>query len=118
MKVKMVPITNTSAAFLHVGGKVIAPGDTRHVDASMVPPDLLPKDDSGEAADAPAAPANPMAELAQGTIAQIVPELPNLSDDDLLSLEAIELEGGNRKGLIDAIEAEKLERATKPPPQA
>lgn len=117
---KLVPVTNTEKNFLHIGGKVIAPGETHLIDARIVPAHLLPKESAPpeEASPAPPQTDEALIDLAAGTVAQIVPQLTSLSDDDLLTLQALEMEGGNRKGVLDAIEVEKLERATRPAPDA
>lgn len=126
---KKIPIKNTGKNFLHVGGRVIPPNETHLVDEHLVPPALLPKPAASESVeptgdqpstDQPSADQTQptdqaLLDLVAGTVSQIVPQLAALSDDDLVTVHALELEGDNRKGVLEAIEAEKLERATRPP---
>lgn len=106
---KTVPVTNTTKANLHLAGKVIAPGDTRHIDITMVPDHLLPKERSEEVTEAPA---DPIVELLSGTVPEVGKALPDLDDEQLNAVEANEKVGQQRKGVLEAITAERLRRAT------
>lgn len=116
---KLVPYTNNKPYNQHIGGRVIRPGETRMVDASLVP-NATPE----EAAQAPEAP-NPLAELVKKKVKDVTAALPTLSDaelDDVLRLDAADAPDGQaRKGVAEAVAAEKLARAAAKPadePQA
>jgi hypothetical protein len=115
----LVPYTNTQPYNQHIGGRVIRPGETRMVDAS-----LLPNATPAEAAPAPEAP-NPLAALVKKKVKDIEAALPTLSDaelDEVLKLDGADASDGQpRKGVAEAVAAEKLARAAAKPaeePQA
>src|SRR3546814_13076428 len=63
--------------------------------------------------------ADPMADLAQQTVATIVGELDALTTEQLAALYGIEKSGDGRKGVLAAIEQAQAERAeVEPPPPA
>src|SRR3546814_20319331 len=63
--------------------------------------------------------ADPMADLAQQTVATIVGELDALTTEQLAALYGIEKSGDGRKGVLAAIEKAQAERAeVEPPPPA
>lgn len=49
--------------------------------------------------------------MLQATIPDIAAGLDDLSDSDLATLQALEMDGSNRKGLLDAIALEQKRRA-------
>lgn len=106
---KRVPLTNPHTdRTLHVGGVVIPPGDTRLVDEHAVP----------KALQAPKTPAvqepepNPMAELAEQKVDDIVAALPELDDEQLAELLDLEQAADKpRKGVLEPITELQLERA-------
>jgi hypothetical protein len=109
----LVPYTNNKPHNQHIGGRVIRPGETRMVDASLVP-NATPE----EAAPGPAAP-NPLAELVKKKVKDIEAALPTLSDaelDEVLKLDGADATDGQpRKGVAEAIAEEKLRRAAASP---
>src|SRR3546814_17579223 len=63
--------------------------------------------------------ADPMADLAQQTVATIVGELDALTTEQLAALYGIEKSGDGRRGVLAAIEKAQAERAeVEPPPPA
>jgi len=117
---KTVPVTNHGNTNLHIGGKVIVPGDTLHIDERIVPPDLMPETPAEEqpekSADEIAAAAQfaLVEAIASGNVQSVVAELPALSDEDLTALEAYENANSARKGVLEAIAADRLRRAQPP----
>ncbi len=102
-----LPVTNHGTTMLHVGGKVIRPGETRHIDESLVPDDLKPA--ASQASED--APDDPLLALLDGSVKEIEGALAGLSSAQLDELEAAEEAGKTRKGVIAAITAERLHRA-------
>lgn len=105
---KEIPVTNSGTDNLHVGGKMIRPGCTRMIDENQVPAHLRPDD---QPAAEEQAPADPVLELLNGTVPEVVDALPSLSIEDLDRLEAAELADKNRKGVLEHIAADRLRRA-------
>lgn len=103
-----VAVHNPGRMPLYVGGIMIPPGETRILPAHHVPENLRPVP-----ADEPAAaPEDPLADLLGGTVAQVKDGLATLSDDELARVEALETaDGSPRKGVLDAVAAERLARA-------
>jgi len=92
-----------------IGNKTIAPGQSRPVESSDIPADLLPPDD------APAAPAmiNTLETLLEANVKTVVDSLSQMSDNQLSDLLALENAGAARKGVLAGIENEQLNRLTK-----
>lgn len=102
----LVPYTNTKPYNQHIGGRVIRPGETRMVDASLLP--AAQPDETAPAAPAPSA----MDELAKKSVSAIVDALPSLSAEELDALLAADAADGKaRKGVTEAVAEEKLRRA-------
>lgn len=102
----LIPYTNPHKHMMHIGGRVIRPGETRMVDASQVP-----NAPPAEAAPAPPAP-NALADLAKKSVKDITAALPDLDDADLDALLVLDAADGNsRKGVTEAVAEEKLARA-------
>lgn len=104
---RKVAFTNTTASFAHVGGVMIPPGDTRDVDARLVP------GYQAEAAGAePVVPADPLALVLAGKVAEVVAGLEALDDDELDRLMVLEAESDRpRKGVLEAAQTLLLARA-------
>ncbi len=100
---KEVPYHNDSETIKHIGGKMIRPGETRMVDASMLP-NAHERNEQAEAKSSEPT-------LIDGTVAQITAALPGLSDEELAELKAAEEAGNTRKGVMNAIAEEELRRA-------
>lgn len=100
-----VPYTNTSKNTVQIGGKSIRPGETREIEATLHPDYHRPP-----AAAAPE-PGNPMLEMLDDSVANIIEQLPDVSDDELGQLVQAEADGKKRKTLMAAFEEEKLRRA-------
>lgn len=103
-----IPVTNHGKTLLWVGPTMIPPGETRVLPAHHVPPHLRP---APAAAAAPLPPVDPVLALLDGTVKEIIAELPLLADADLVRLEAAEHEGNTRKSLMSGIADERLQRA-------
>jgi hypothetical protein len=97
--------TNETNKFQHIGGVTVPPGETREVDASALP--------NYQPEGAPPAPlqVDPIAELLKKKVADVAAALPELSQEDLGKVAALEQDGQNRKSLMEAIGAENLRRA-------
>ncbi len=117
----MVPYTNESAKFEHLGGTTIPPGDTRMVDETLVP-GYEPAGDKpagaaeGGASDDGKDEQEKLLAAITAMLALNVPDiqakLPELSDKELDALELAESgsEGKNRTTLLQAIATETLGR--------
>lgn len=103
-----VPYTNETTHFVHIGGVTIPPGETRDVDATLLPgyepPVLAPPE--------PEVPPDLLAELLKASIKNIVPEMPGMSADDLARAVTLEEAGQKRRTLLEAFAAENLRRLT------
>lgn len=103
---KTVHHTNDTQNFMHVGGVTIPPGETRAVDAALLP-DYEPEDDAGNGQ---AVPDDPLVLLLAASVATITAALPDLSDADLVRAGELEAAGVNRKSLMSALSVEQLRR--------
>ena len=102
-----VPIENNGQMPIYVGGVMIPPGETRHFEDDMLPPEFrAPAEVQAEPESL-----DPLLAVLEGTVAQIKHGLPDLSDEELDRLEMLEAEGKARKTLIEAIAEERLRRA-------
>lgn len=99
-----VPYTNTTTAPQYVGPHLVQPGDTRMVDDTFLPP-------AAGAAVVADEPESPLLSLLDGNVQEVAAALAALSDDDLAQIEAAETAGKTRKGVLTAIEEDKLRRA-------
>ena len=102
-----VPIENKGAMPIFVGGVMIPPGETRHFEDDMLPPEFrsaAPVAVEAEAGD-------PLLDLLAGTVAEVAGGLSVLSDEFLTRLEALETDGKARNGVFKAIAVERLARA-------
>lgn len=105
-------IENTGRNVMFVGGKLIPPGEGREVDELLLPPELL---DSPVAVAAAADPsvAQLVAELLKGNVAAVKAELASLTGEALGLVEIIESGSETpRKGVLEALKAERLRRAS------
>ncbi len=97
--------TNETKNFMHVGGVTIPPGETREVDAALLPggvqDDVLVPDNQ----------LDPLEQLMTGSVAAITAALPSLSDEDLARATELEEAGVARKSMLAALSAENLVRA-------
>lgn len=104
---KKVPFTNPGPGYRSIGGVMIAPGETRPVDARLVPgygrkPEERPKKDHSD----------PVLALLDFPVADIVPELPLLSDAEFDKLQQAERDGNKtRKSLLKHFDEEFARRA-------
>jgi hypothetical protein len=105
-----IPVTNNGKTTMYVGSSIIPPGETRHFDENEVPPNLRPE---REAAPQEMAPADPLAELLTGTVADIAAALPTLALADIERLGEMEQTGQSRKGVLTAVAETLLKRADK-----
>lgn len=99
-----VPYTNTKDQPVSIGGKRINPGETRSVEQTFIP--------GYQPAAAPGpAPRDPVLEILDDSINNIVPKLPELSEEDFARVRQAEADGKSRSGLEKAFEEEALRRA-------
>lgn len=98
-----VPYTNNTTTAQYIGPLLIQPGDTRMVDDSF-----LPKEPT---AATPAEPTDPVLALLDANVATVTSSIAALSDADLDRLETAEQNGKTRKGVLEAIAAQKIDRA-------
>lgn len=111
------PIHNAGATNLFVAGVVIPPGETKVFEEADLPPHL--RGGSAEPAPAPVRPADPVLELLDQNVAEIIKAIeardeqgrPTVSDDDVLRLKQAEEDGKTRKTLMKAIDEEWVRRA-------
>lgn len=106
---KTVAVSNTGSSPIFVGGYMIPPGETRIFSESQVPPEYLKP---AVVADEPA-PFDPLGDFLTGKADAVKVGIPALSDNELARAEVLEAEGKARKGVLEAIAAEKLARAEK-----
>lgn len=106
-----VPYHNTNSHPEHVGGVMVQPGETRFIDEHRHP-DYPGLGDRRPAAAKPEPKGSDMAELAGEKAADIKDRLTELDDDHLAELLTAEEAGKNRKGVVEAINAELLTRAS------
>lgn len=104
-----IPVTNDTEHNMHIGGSVLRPGETQLVEANLVPPGKGHV--STQANDEP--PKDHVLELHKSKGDVVIAELTALSLDDLHALEALEASASKpRKGVLEAIAAEHLRRAS------
>lgn len=101
-----VPIENKGSMPIYVGGMMIPAGETRHFSEDDLPPEFrssapVVQDDL----------ADPFAEILDGNVHEVTGALDLLNREWLVRLEAMELAGKNRKGVLAAIAEEMLRRA-------
>lgn len=103
-----VPYSNRTARAVHIGSVIVRPGETRMVDPRLVKGHTPAK----PAAAPPPDPNIELLTLLASNTAQITAALPDLSDDQLAALDAAEQAAEKpRKGVVEAIAAERLGRA-------
>lgn len=103
-----IPVTNDTAMPIYVGSAMIPPGETRHFDEEQVPHHLRPEKPA-EAVSAPD-PSAALAELLEGSVAEVKGSLSDLSLEDVERLGEMEQLGQKRKTLLAAIADEVLNR--------
>jgi len=105
--------TNTTKRTQYVAGKLIRPGETREVPDWAIP-DALIAVNFNDMHDLDAAPAVDLVGLLKNNVGGIASKLGGVSLDDLDALIELESAGGSpRKGVLEAIAAEKLTRAAR-----
>ena len=97
-------IENPGDSPIYVMGRMIGPKCSETVD---VPPDA---DDEAPLV-IEAEPVNPLAELLERPVKDVLPALDAMSDEDLSALEVLESAGKARKGVLEAVLELKLLRA-------
>lgn len=102
---KQIPYFNDTTHTVFVGGVMVPAGESRLVDAR-----LLPQHEVHEPAPEQA---DPLAELLKGTVAEVVAKLPELEHDDLERLGELEQLGQARKGILGPIAETLLATASK-----
>jgi|GEM_PF-1064639 len=95
---KKVPYHNPTNKTVHIGSVSVFPNQTRMVDEA-----LLPKNNDSESGDSPAPKFNTIAELMDQNVDVIKKEVPHLGDDGLTQALDAELEGKNRKSVLDFV---------------
>lgn len=102
----LVMFTNHSPHALHLGGKLIRPGETREVAAVLLPPEVV-------AVDMPevSVPPNVLEALRAERVKTIIETLPDLTDAELVTLRDLEIASAQpRSTLLEGIAAEQLRR--------
>ncbi|MBR8137192.1 hypothetical protein [Burkholderia cenocepacia] len=111
---KKVPYFNDSDRFKHIGGVTIPPGETREVEAVFVAAGPAPTQASDGKSESTSSGSTDVdiATLQTKTAAVIKDAILTLSDEQLVALNTAE-EAANapRKGVLEAIAAEQLNRA-------
>ena len=102
-----VPIEIKGQMVLYVAGVMIPPGETRHFEDDLLPPEFR----SSAPVVAEVEAGDPLAELLDGNVAEVTAGLAVLSDEFLARLAGLEAEGKARKGVLAAIAEEQLRRA-------
>lgn len=105
----LVPYTNTGKNNMHIGGKVITPGETREVDETLIP-------DFGVSAGNPSNEdeivRNPLSDILAGSVKEVADALIALDMAQLDELDALETNAEKpRKGVLEAIDNRRLELA-------
>ena len=106
-------IENTGTNVMYVGGKLIPPGEGREVDELLVPPELRDPAPLPAAAEVSPNVAELVAELLRGNVKSIKAQIEGLSGEALDLVTTIE--GGAeapRKTVLEAVEAERIRRAS------
>ena len=111
-----VPIKNSGKTVMHVANVLIPPGETKVFDAADLPPHMQP---ARGPAPLPTEPDDPLLELLDENVPEIVKAIqsrgadgtPELSNDDLIRLGEAEANGKTRKGLMNALDKERMRRA-------
>jgi len=105
-----VPVKNDGKTTRYVGGFAIPPGETRILPAASVPRHLHRAPTPVEPKEAPD---TFVADTLDGTVDEIKAILPTITAEDLDVLETAEMDenGKNRKGVLNAIQEERLNRA-------
>ena len=100
---------NTGTTPIYVGGVLIPPGSAREVPAYAVP---------AAAPEAASPKEDPVLILLDGNVKEVTEALPALSDADLDRVEVAETAGKTRKGVLEAIAADRIRRAQESPVDA
>lgn len=104
-----IPIKNKGKNPLSVGTLLVMPGETRIIPAQLVPKHLHPAAIVAAAESLP--PLDPVLELLDLSVKNVVAALQGVSEEDLDTLEAAEHAGKTRKTLMEAFTVERLRRA-------
>lgn len=109
-----VPIKNHGKTTMYVGGCLIPPGETRILPSHRVPAHLPQPKAPAPVVSTPSVD-DVLRAMLTGNVASVRAGLPQLSDEHLALLEALEQDsdGANRKGVLEAIGAERLARASR-----
>ena len=102
------PYTNNGDTTVYVGGMAILPGETREVATEALPRRPQPKAEQTEAPSEDAVIGEVVAHKAKDLIGM----LGKFARDELERVEAAEKKGQARKGVLEAIANEKLQRAS------
>jgi hypothetical protein len=97
-------IENTGKSPLYVGSTMIPPGEGKLVEVPDQAPRVVAIDTGPNLVEL-------MAQLLEKSVAQILPDLPGLTNEALDLAESQERAGKHRKTLIEAIQAERIARA-------
>lgn len=105
-----IPFFNETSRFVHIGAVTIPPNETRDVDPRLLPGYQAPTAEKADADD-------PLLAVVALSVAKMAAGLPDLSDDELLRLEALEqAKEKPRQGALAEITQERLRRAEKAAP--
>lgn len=109
------PFTNNGTTAVYAGGVLVRPGETRMVDPNTV--DGLATTAAPEAP-APSGQTHNLLSLLDQSIPKVVEAIRELSDADLEAVRVAEEGGKTRKGVLEAIEALRIERVAAAEAQA
>lgn len=113
-----IPVTNSTAGTIWVGGQMIPPGETRHFEEHQVPRHFRPapkkpKSEENAGEDPAAIRTRELTQVLNANVTAVRDYLPKLSDADIEELAALEEAGKQRKGVLEALAEEALNRASK-----
>lgn len=104
-------IENTGRDVMFVGGKLIPPGEGRHIEVATSAPELSEAPAALVAEEGPSL-AQLVAEMLKGNVKSVVAQLPELTGEALDLVLTIEnADPTPRKSLLDAVAAEQIRRA-------
>ena len=111
------PVHNSGKTTIYVAGRSIGPGETRHIPEHEIPAThrhrVAGYVDPADMRDLESMPREfNLEEFRAGALTQIIPLLPDLGSAHLDELQLLEeMQDTPRKGLIDAIEAQRITNA-------
>lgn len=107
----LIAYTNNNKHTVHIGGKAIAPGDTREVEETLLASFKPVRHDLGEE-DSATPLTDRLNEILSGNVKSVSDSLEALNDEELALMETLENESeAPRKGVLQSILNETVARA-------